>query len=71
MITATKAPRKSPAPRGQAFHRECAAHAIGGLVASQAEHILHAHRSDYEKAIRSYCRTAFEIADEMARRAAA
>jgi hypothetical protein len=41
------------------------------LVASQAEHILHDHRPDYEKAVRTYCRVAFEIADEMVRRDAA
>lgn len=63
-------PRKSPAPRGLTFREACAANTIGGLVASQGEHILHAHRSDYEKAVRGYCRTAFEIADEMVRRAA-
>jgi hypothetical protein len=31
---------------------------------------LHAHRKEYEQAVRGYCRTAFEIADEMNRRAA-
>jgi hypothetical protein len=69
MITATKTPRRTP-PTRLTFREVCAAHAIGGLVASQGEHILHAHRKEYEQAVRSYCRTAFEIADEMARRAA-
>jgi hypothetical protein len=69
MITATKPPRRTP-PTRLTFREVCAAQAIGGLVASQGEHILHAHRADYEKSVRSYCRTAFEIADEMARRAA-
>jgi hypothetical protein len=69
MITATKTPRKTP-PR--MTRREVfAAHALGGLVASQGEHILHAHRADYEKAVRSLGRTVFEIADEAERRAAA
>lgn len=65
------APRKTPAPRALTFREVCAANAIGGLVASQAEHLLNAHRADYEKAVRGFCRTAFEIADEMCRRAAA
>jgi hypothetical protein len=68
MIAATKTPRR-PAPRPLTFREACAAHVIGGLVASQGEHILHAHRADYEKAVRSIGRTAFEIADEMQRRA--
>lgn len=65
------APSKMPAPRnGLTFREVCAANAIGGLVANQAEHLLHAHRADYEKSVRGFCRTAFEIADEMCRRAA-
>jgi hypothetical protein len=68
MITATKTPRKTPQrmTRREVF----AAHALGGLVASQGEHILHAHRAEYEKTIRGFSRTAFEVADEMVRRAA-
>jgi hypothetical protein len=69
MITATKTPRR-PSHR-LTFREVCAAHIAGGLVASQGEHILHAHRADYEKTVRSFGRTVFEIADEMVRRAAA
>jgi hypothetical protein len=69
MITATKTPRRTP-PTRLTFREVCAAQAIGGLVASQGQHILHAHRKEYEQSVRGYCRTAFEIADEMARRAA-
>ena len=69
MITATKTPRRTP-PTRLTFREVCAAHAIGGLVASQGEHILHAHRAEYEKTIRGFSRTAFEVADEMVRRAA-
>jgi hypothetical protein len=69
MITATKTPRKTP-PRNLTRREVFAAHALGGLVASQGEHILHAHRADYEKAVRSLGRTVFEIADEAERRAA-
>jgi hypothetical protein len=70
MTTEPKAPRKTQLSIALTPRMFFAGQALNALVAGDREHLMDAHRPAYLLAVRGHCRTAFEIADEMVRRAA-